>query len=143
MEGGKMKSKTFTAVIVMLVLAPFSTIIPGCACPSEAADSYMAIVPKVLHSGGTETLSMSLFSEGRPVRDRVEIALLSEGEEIYKIQEEINGKGTVEIDIPEVEDGEYEIQVSGTGFRDEATIAVEKSFLVFIETDKPIYTGID
>ena len=134
-----MKSKALVAVAVILILTLFASAVPGCSCPAEAAESYMAIIPKVMHSNSTEALSLSLFSEGRPVKDRIEIALLSEGKEIYKVQKDINGKGTIEIDIPEIEEGEYEIQVKGTGFEDRASVTVERSFLVFLETDKPIY----
>ncbi len=134
-----MKSKVFIAVAFTLILTLFASVMPGCSCPAEAADSYMAIIPKVLHSDSTESLSLSLFSEGRPVRGSIEVALLSEGKEIHKVQKDINGKGTIEIDIPDVEEGRYEIQVKGTGFEDKASVRVEKSFLVFLETDKPIY----
>jgi len=134
-----MRSKIFIAITFALVLSLFASVVPGCTHPTEAADSYVAIIPKVLHSGSTAALSLSLFSEGRPVRDRVEVALFKEGVEIRKVKKDINGKGTIEIDIPEVEEGGYEIKVKGTGFEDKALVRVEKSFLVFLETDKPIY----
>lgn len=137
-----MKSKVLIAVVFILILTLFASTITGCYhpySPVEAAESYMAIIPKVLHSGSTEALSLSLFSEGRPVRDRVEVVLLRDGEEIQKVKKDINGKGTIEIGVPEVEEGEYEIQVEGTSFKDKVSVTVEKSFLVFLETDKPIY----
>ncbi len=134
-----MKSKALITVAVILILTVFASAVPGCSYPAEAAESYVAIIPKVLHSGSTEALSLSLFTEGRPVKDRIEIVLLSEGKEIHKVQKDINGTGTIEIDIPEIEEGEYEIQVKGTGFEDKASVMVERSFLVFLETDKPIY----
>jgi len=137
-----MKSKVLIATVFILILTLFAPAISGCYFPYrpiEAAESYMAIIPKVLHSGSTEALSLSLFSDGRPVRDRVEVALLKDGEEIQKVKKDIDGKGTIEIDIPEVKEGEYEIQVKGTGFEDKVSVIVEKSFLVFLETDKPIY----
>ncbi len=137
-----MKSRVLIVIALILILTLFATAIPGCYFPYrpvEAAESYVAIIPKVLHSGSTEALSLSLFSEGRPVRDRVEVALLSNGEEIQKVKKDIYGKGTIEIGVPEVEEGEYEIQVKGTGFEDKVSVRVEKSFLVFLETDKPIY----
>ena len=81
-----MKSRILVAVPLILILTLLASVMPGCSCPAEAADSYMAIVPKVLHSGSTEALSVSLFSEGRPVRDTVEVTLLSETEEIYQVQ---------------------------------------------------------
>ncbi len=132
-----MKSKIFIAAILVFVL--IASIMPGCGCPTEAADSYMAIIPKVMYTGSTESLSVSLFSEGKPVRDRVEISLSGNGKEISTVKKDINGKGTVDINIPDIEDGGYEIKIKGTGFEDKAEIRIEKSFLVFLETDKPIY----
>jgi CD109 antigen len=92
-----------------------------------------------LHGNTTEALSLSLFSEGRPVKDRIEVSLLSEGKEIRKVQKDINGKGTIEIDIPDIEEGEYEIQIKGTGFEDKASVMLVKNFIILLETDKPIY----
>jgi CD109 antigen len=137
-----MKSKVLIAVVLILILTLFALALPSCYFPYRPigpAESYMAIIPKVLYSGSTEALSLSLFSEEKPVRDRVEVALLKDGEEIQKVKKDINGKGTIEIAVPEVEEGEYEIQVKGTGFEDKVSVKVEKSFLVFLETDKPIY----
>ncbi len=134
-----MKTKAIIAGVVILVMAIFASTLPGCSCPAEAADSYMAVIPKILHSGSPESISLSLFSQGRPVGDRVEISLLSDGKEIHKVRKNIDGKETIEIDIPEIEGGEYEIMVKGTGFEDKTAVRVEKSFLTFIETDKPIY----
>lgn len=64
-----MKSKALIAVVLILILSLLATSIPGCYFPYrpfEEAESYMAIIPKVLHSGSTEALSLSLFSKGRP-----------------------------------------------------------------------------
>jgi CD109 antigen len=41
--------------------------------------------------------------------------------------------------VPDIEEGSYEIQVKGTGFNAKSPVKVERSFLVFLETDKPIY----
>ena len=133
-----MKTKLFPLVISFLILTLVISVLPGCG-PVETAEGYMAVIPKVLHSGSTESLSLSLFSEGKLVSDRVEVTLLKEGEEVVKVKKSVSGKSTVQIDIPDIEEGRYEIRVKGTGFEDTAPVRVEKSFLVFLETDKPIY----
>lgn len=121
-----------------LVLVLAIPIAPGCG-PVEAAESYVAILPKVLHSGSTEAVSLSLSSGDRFVRDRIEVALLEGGKVIARGRETIDGKGIVEIDIPDVQEGEYEIVVKGSGFEERAAVRVEKTLVVFLETDKPIY----
>ncbi|UCD09148.1 MAG: hypothetical protein JSU79_00440, partial [Dehalococcoidales bacterium] len=133
-----MKFRLLTSVL--LILAVVSTIIiPGCTCRVEAAESYMAVIPRVLQSDSTETLSVSLFSEGRPVKDNIEITLLDDGQEIKKVSKTVTGKGLIEMDIPEVDEGKYEIRVKGSGFDEKAEVNIENNFLVFLETDKPIY----
>ena len=133
-----MKFKGVTAAAIILALILVGGLVPACQ-PAEAAESYMAIIPKVLHSGSTETVSLSLFSGDRLIRGEVEVALLRDGKEVVKVRGSVVGKGTIEIDIPEIEEGAYEIRVKGPGFEDKAPVRVEKSFLVFLETDKPIY----
>ena len=54
-------------------------------------------------------------------------------DEIAKLSVEIARK----ILMQKVEDGEYEILVKGAGFEDKASVSIEKSFLTFLETDKP------
>jgi CD109 antigen len=141
-KGATMKfravTKAVTSLAIILALGLIVGLVPGCQ-PAEAAESYMAIIPKVLHSGSTEAVSLSLFSGDRLIRGEVEVALLRDGKEVVKVRDSVVGKGTIEIDIPEIEEGAYEIRVKGTGFEDKAPVRVEKSFLVFLETDKPIY----
>ena len=133
-----MKFRLLTSLL--MVLAVVSTIVvPGCSCRVEAAESYMAVIPRVLQSDSTETLSISLFSEGKPVKDNIEITLLDDGQEITKVSKTVTGKGLIEMDIPDVEEGKYEIRVKGSGFDKKAEVNVENNFLVFLETDKPIY----
>ncbi len=133
-----MKYRLITSLL--LVLAVVSTlIIPGCSCRVEAADSYMAVIPQVLQSNSTETMSVSLFSEGKAVKDNIEITLLDDGREIQQVNKTVTGKGMIEMEVPDVEEGKYEIRVKGTGFDEKAEVKIENDFLVFLETDKPIY----
>ncbi len=130
--------RRFKVIAPILILVLLVTMVPSCR-PVFAAESYLAVIPKVLHSGQTEELSLALFSGDKPASGNVEIALLDEGKEIFKIEKNISGKGIIKLDIPDVADGDYEIRVKTSGFEDTATVKIEKSFLTFLETDKPIY----
>ncbi|MDD5082336.1 MAG: alpha-2-macroglobulin family protein [Dehalococcoidales bacterium] len=125
-------------MILVLLSTLAISVLPACR-PEEAVENYLAIVPKVLHSGGTEALSLTLLKGDSLISGNVEVTLLKEGKEITRVKETIDGKGTIDLDIPEIEEGKYEIRIKGAGFEDKATVQVERSFLVFLETDKPIY----
>ena len=128
----------FKAIALILILTLLVTMIPGCR-PVFTAESYLAVIPKVLHSGQTEELSLALFSGDNLASGNVEVALLDEGKEIFKVEKDISGKGIIKLDVPDVDDGDYEIRVKTSGFEDKASVKIERSFLTFLETDKPIY----
>jgi CD109 antigen len=134
-----MRRKQFIGITLVLVAALLIPMAACCCQPAQAAESYVAIVPSTLHSGSTEAVSLSLFSGDRLIPGRVEVALLKDKEVLVKTSGNINGKGTIELDIPDIEDGDYEILVKGNGFEDKAAVKVEKSQLLFLESDKPIY----
>ena len=129
----------FKSLLVTLTAAIMVLPVAGCYRPVAAAESYVAVVPQVLHCGTTEAISLSLFSGDSLVPGRVEVALLKAGETIVREQGSIDGKGIIELAIPDIEEGEYEISVKGNGFADKAPVRVEKSLLIFLESDKPIY----
>jgi CD109 antigen len=133
-----MRVKGFVVITFSLILAFLASILPACR-PAEAAENYMAMIPKVLHSGSTEAISVALLSGDRLVSGQVEVALLKDGKAIARARESIDGKGTIKLNVPDIDEGSYEIQVKGTGFDAKSPIKVERSFLVFLETDKPIY----
>ncbi|MFC2014193.1 alpha-2-macroglobulin family protein [Chloroflexota bacterium] len=85
-------------------------------------------------------MSLSLSSAGQFVRDNIEVTLLKDDKKVTSARQIINGTGTITLNIPEnAEEGKYEIQVKGTGFTDNASVSVAKSYIAFVETDKPIY----
>ncbi len=130
----------FKSLLVTLAAATIVLPVTGCCCqPVAAAESYVAVVPQVLHCGTTEAISLSLFSGDRLVPGRVEVALLKAGETVVRGEANIDGKGVIELAIPDIEEGEYEISVKGSGFEDKASVRVERSLLIFLESDKPIY----
>ena len=74
------------------------------------------------------------------MKDNIEVTLLKDDKKVTSARQTVNGTGTVTLNIPQnAEEGKYEIQVKGTGFTDKASVSVAKSYLVFVETDKPIY----
>jgi CD109 antigen len=134
-----MKVKIFsTALPLALILTLVVSIMPACRI-AEVTESYMAIIPKVLQANSTEEVSLALFEGDNLIAGTVEVALLKEGQGILRVTRDISGQGAVPIAIPDIDEGDYQIVVKGNGFEDKATVRVENSFLVFLETDKPIY----
>lgn len=130
--------KILSFAITFISLA---ALIPACTPkPAAAADSYVAVVPNVLHVGRVEAVSLSLSAGGQAVKDNIEVSLLKDNKLVASSKQLVNGAGTVTINIPQnLPEGQYEVQVKGNGFTDKARVTVEKSYLVFVETDKPIY----
>ncbi|MBI2868839.1 MAG: alpha-2-macroglobulin [Chloroflexi bacterium] len=124
-------------VVVLAVTLLFS-IMPACA-PALAADAYTAVVPSVLPAGSRQMVPVALLNAGRPASGRVELSLLNEDRAVATVVERINGSGSITFDVPDVAEGEYTVRLKGEGFASEARVRVENSFLVFLETDKPIY----
>jgi len=123
-------------VLSLLLVLP---LIPACGEKAQAAESYVALIPKVLHAGEKESVSLSLFHNDSLTTGKVEVILAKDGNTIVSTSGNIKGKGKLEFLVPDVAPGSYVFQIKGDGFKDSATISVETSQLVFLETDKPIY----
>ena len=123
-------------VLSLLLVLPF---IPACGQKAETAESYVALIPKVLHTGEKASVSLSLFYGNSLTSGKVEVVLLKDGNTVVDTSGNIKGKGTLEFTVPDIAPGSYQLQISGEGFKDSATVSVETSQLVFLETDKPIY----
>lgn len=128
----------FILILVLAVVAPIAAVFTENEGGGKV-ESYMAVVPKVLHAGGQEAISLALFSESGLTSDRVEVALLKDGNQVLRVAKEISGKGTIDFKVPLAAEGAYELSVKGSGFEDKAQVMIEKSSLIFLETDKPIY----
>jgi CD109 antigen len=126
----------FFIVMSLLLVLPF---IPACGEKAEAAESYVALIPKVLHTGEKASVSLSLFHGNSLTSGNVGVVLLKDGNTVVDTSGNIKGKGTLEFTVPDVAPGSYQLQINGDGFKDSATVSVETSQLVFLETDKPIY----
>jgi CD109 antigen len=134
-----MKNKWFKIISLAFAVITLAMVLPACQ-KITAADSYVATVPSVLHIGRAEAVSLSLLKAGKPVTDIIDIILLKDGKKVTSTSHAVNGNGTITLNVPDNADaGLYEVMVKGTGFIDKAAVSVEKSYLVFVETDKPIY----
>ncbi len=133
-----MKRAIFKFTVLFTILASLLAILPACQ-PVAAATSYVALAPKILHSSRTEAISVALFNGTQAAKDTVTVSILQNGKKITSATSTIDGKGTVNLNIPAVVDGAYELQVKASKFTDKTTINIEKSYLAFVETDKPIY----
>lgn len=125
-------------VLLFTVLGLLGSACGGGGTPS-AVDGYVALVPRVLRAGETESVSLSLFSGTHLADGDVQIRL-RQGDKLFVQQTaHIEGKGAVEVDIPPLDKGDYEIVVEGPGFKDVAKVQVQAGTILFVETDKPIY----
>lgn len=106
---------------------------------TSAIDGYVALVPRVLRAGETETVSLSLFSGSQLAHGDVAVGIRDGDDFITTATARIDGKGTIEIDVPPETSGDFEVVVTGPGFKEVASVQVQSGTLVFLETDKPIY----
>ena len=107
---------------------------------TERVDGYVALVPEVLRSGETASFSLSLFNGKQLVKSPVSVSLFDQSKNLLTSgTAEIDGKGTVTFEVPQIAAGEYEVLVSGRGFSERTAVQVQAGTLLFLETDKPIY----
>ena len=127
---------------IVFLAAVFAMIAAACSgggTPPGVPDSYVALVPRVLRAGETETVSLSLFDGPRLISGDVSVSLLKDGKPYALGATRIDGKGTVPLEIPADARGEYNVLVEGPGFKEQAAVQVQSGTLLFVETDKPIY----
>src|SRR3990172_6963303 len=126
-------------VLLATVFAIIAAACSGGGAPPGAPDSYVALVPRVLRAGETETVSLSLFDGRRLAAGDITVSLLEDGKAFAQGAARIDGKGTIEIPVPASAKGEYEVLVEGPGFNEQGAVQVQSGTLLFVETDKPIY----
>ena len=125
-----MRNVWFKIISMAFVVITLIIGLPACQ-KITAADSYVAIVPDVLHIGRAEEVSLSLLKAGKPVTDIIDVILLKDGKKVTSNSQKVNGNGTVTLNVPDnADEGLYEVMVKGTGFIDKAAVSVEKSYLV-------------
>ena len=109
--------------------------------PGLEADSFITVVPKRLRSGYVERVSVSLFNGDSPVAGDVVLTLFDGRDPVASVEARVNGAANLELPIPQLEPGLYliEVEVQGVPEIRSASVQVEEGFLLFVETDKPIY----
>jgi CD109 antigen len=122
----------------ILSILIFLMLLPACT-PSEPADGYAAVIPSVLPAGSQQAISVAIFKGDQTVSGAVQLTLFKDDEDILTVKRDIRGKGTIPFTVPDIDEGEYGIRIKGNDFEDEASVKIERNFLVFLETDKPIY----
>ena len=131
-----MRYKVLISGILAIVM--LLTILPSCGAP-EPVDGYAIVIPDTFQAGSQQAISVTLFQGDRTVESKVELTLFQGKDEILTVEKNVPGKGTISFAVPDVPEGEYGIRIKGNNFEDEATVKIERNFLIFIETDKPIY----
>ena len=124
---------------LVAIPTPTSIIVSRPTPVSGPVDGYLAVAPSVLRSNAVESVSVSLFSRGRPASGNVMVALLSNGVPVSKASGFIEGQGSLEVRVPVLADGIYELAVEGPGFSASQELQVESRTVLFLETDKPVY----
>ena len=106
-----------------------------------AADSFVAVVPRTLRAGYAERVSVSLFSGDGAASGGVRLSLLDDGAPVESVTVDVQGSANVELTVPRLEPGRYEVEVSVDDVPDvgSAKVDVAEGVLLFVETDKPIY----
>ena len=109
--------------------------------PGLAPDSFVVVVPRTLRTGYTERVSVSLFNGDRPVSGKVRLTLLDDGASVRTVAAKVEGAANIELPVPQLERGKYEIEVEVEDVSEtrSASVEVEDGVLLFVETDKPIY----
>lgn len=123
-----------------LVLA--GSLVVGCSADpplADTVDGYVALVPRVLRAGESASFAFTLFNGDELAGGPVSVALRDGGAVLAEASARIGGTGTVEVEVPRVEPGEYEAVVTGPGFKKSVQVQVREGTVLFLETDKPIY----
>ena len=122
----------------LLAIIMLLTTLPACT-PPEPADGYAIVIPETFQANSPQAIAVTLFKGDHTISGEVELTVFQGNEDIIKVKKNIPGKGTISFAVPDVPEGEYGIRIEGNNFEDEATIKIERNFLIFLESDKPIY----
>ena len=109
--------------------------------PGLVPDSFVAIVPRTLRAGYTEQVSVSLFNGNRPVSGNVRLTMFEKGASVSTVAAKVAGAANIEIPVPQLQRGTYEIKVEVEDVSEtrSASVQVEDGVLLLVETDKPVY----
>ncbi len=129
-------------ILRALLLALTIALVAACSgggAPDEPVDGYLALVPRVLRAGETESVSLSLFSGDRLAAGDVSLSLVKGDAPVSRSAGHISGKGALTLEVPAGTSGDYELLVQGPGFSERAPVSVQSGAILFLETDKPVY----
>jgi CD109 antigen len=132
-----MRYKMFISGILSAIIL-LTLMLPACT-PPEPADGYTAVIPAVLPAGSQQAVSVTLFKGDQTITGPVKLTLFKGDKDILSVKRDIRGKGTIRFAVPDIAQGEYGVRIEGNDFKDEAAVRIESNFLVFLESDKPIY----
>jgi CD109 antigen len=139
-QGGIMRRlRVFAPLVLWGLLAAIAI---GCSSEppvTDKIDGYVALIPKVLRSGENTSFSLTLFKGEEKAKSRVTVSVQDKGKAIASTAADIDGTGTVALDVPRVTPGEYQVVLTGAGFFDSTPVQIQAGTLLFLETDKPIY----
>lgn len=102
-------------------------------------NGYTAVAPRVLRAGQSESVAVALLYGRNPASGTVKVSLVKDGKSLAQKTGVVQGHGQLVLDVPQLAEGEYKLQVATQSFQGEANVRVEEGTLVFLETDKPIY----
>ena len=74
----------FILILVVAIAAPIATVFTDSGGGGQV-ESYMAVVPKILHAGGQEAVSLALFDGSGLTSDNVELSLLKDGNRVVRV----------------------------------------------------------
>ena len=107
--------------------------------PEGRVDGYLAVAPRVLRSGMSEAVSVSLFSGRQWASGNIALALLKDGQPVAQAAAYVQGRQDVILAIPKLAEGDYQLQLTGNSFQARSPVRIEEGTMVFLESDKPIY----
>ena len=116
----------FSGILAVIMLL---TLLPSCT-PSEGADGYAVVIPETFPAGSLQSVGVTLFKGEQIVSGKVELTVFQGNEDIINVKKDIPGQGTISFAVPDVPEGEYGIRIEGDNFKDEATIIIERNFLI-------------
>jgi CD109 antigen len=116
-----------------------AAIATGSPLAPSSGDGYVAVAPRTMRTGQTERVSVSLFQGNSSGSDTVTVALVKDGKAIAQSQSVVSGRGSLDLAVPQVPAGEYQLTIAGKDFRDQTAVQIQDGTLIFLETDKPIY----
>ncbi|MDP2718296.1 MAG: MG2 domain-containing protein, partial [Dehalococcoidia bacterium] len=124
---------------IILILFMLFPLLAACTPLETSVDGYTAVIPKTMYSGQKTGVSISLFNGDALATSGVTFSLLRNGEKVFEDRETVVGKGALEFQLPALPEGTYEFVVQGNGFRGNTPVTISESFLIFLQSDKPIY----